>query len=106
MAQKSKKTDTVATLSKEVEALRGDLASLVDTLKEAGVTESHSAMARAETAGDALKETLTTTGHDVAEAAQDAAASAQSFLKDKPVAAVLAAAAAGLAVGLATSKRS
>ena len=105
MAQ-SKKDETVATLSKEVEALRGDLGDLVATLKEAGVTESKSVMSKAADAGDILKDHLAEATQTAAGAAQDAAASAQSFVKEKPAVALLAAATAGLVIGMATSKRS
>lgn len=105
MAQ-SKKDETVETLSKEVAALRGDLGDLVATLKEAGAVESKSAMGKAADAGDMLKDHLTDATQIAAGAAQDAATTAQSFIKDKPAVALLAAATAGLVVGLATPKRS
>ena len=104
MAQ-SKKDKTVETLSEEVAALRGDLGDLVATLKEVGVTESKSAMSNAAVAGDVLKDRMADATEAAAGAAQDAAASAQSFIKEKPAVALLAAATAGLVVGLASTKR-
>lgn len=105
MAQ-AKKDETVETLSKEVAALRGDLSDLVATMKEAAVAEGNSAMSKAADAGDVLKDHLADATQVAASAAQDAATTAQSFIKDKPATALLLAAAAGLVVGLATSKRS
>ncbi|WP_341365404.1 hypothetical protein [Yoonia sp. BS5-3] len=102
----SKKDATVAQLGKEVEALRGDLGDLVSTLKQLGVTESKAAISKSAEATDVLKDHLAEATQNVAGAAQDAAASAQSFVKDKPAAALLAAATAGLVIGMATSKRS
>ena len=105
MAQ-SKKDKTVETLSEEVAALRGDLGDLFATLKEAGVTESKTAMSNAAAVGDVVKDSVADATEAAAGAVQGAATTAQSFMKEKPAVALLAAATAGLVIGLATSKRS
>ena len=106
MAQTKSKTDTIETLSNEVEALRADLGALVETLKDAGLADKSAAAAKAAETKDMIAAHLTQAGENLNGVAQDAVGTAQNFVKEKPVVAVLAAAAAGLALGLATSRRS
>ena len=106
MAQSKTKTDAVETLSNEVDALRADLGALVETLKDAGLADKKAVAALSADAKDAIAAHLAEAGENLTGVAQDAAGTAQTFVKEKPVVAILAAAAAGLVLGLVTSKRS
>ena len=106
MATAKKATDdAVQQLTADVEALKGDIGNLVNSLKAAGLEQGTAALKTAEAKGAQVKAQAAEMGELTEAAARQAAEKAQNVVREQPMTAVLVAAAAGLAVGFLTSKK-
>jgi len=101
---KKNDSDALEKLSGDVDALRADLSALVDSLKQAGITEGKEALSKAEREGDRLRAELSEASALAESSVQGVAAQAQKMMKEQPLTAVLIAAVAGLALGFASKR--
>lgn len=94
-----------AALSDQIASLKADLAKITSTLGDMGRHQSASAVEAARVRADQLKDMSAEQIDALRTRANDAAAQADAFVKDRPATAVGVAAALGFVLGLLTAKR-
>lgn len=99
------KSKSVEQLSKDVDALKTDIASLVETLKGLGAESKDAAVSEAKRQAANLGDEARTRIDTLQSTADQLAAQAKETVQEKPASALMIAAAIGMAFGFMTARK-